>query len=116
MSLEQGSAEEAGEYLGFLARFETEEAWMAFVFLHLNFSRFERCHAAVGRHGVMASLRIYDLRGALVQELQAEQTNAELVLADRDIKITLSRVWGYLKFFDKLKLFFFIHYYLSANY
>jgi pheromone shutdown-related protein TraB len=34
----------------------------------------------------------------------AEQTGAELVLADRDIEITLKRVWGFLGFFSKLKL------------
>lgn len=34
----------------------------------------------------------------------AEQTGAELVLADRDIDITLRRVWGYLSFWSKLKL------------
>jgi pheromone shutdown-related protein TraB len=35
----------------------------------------------------------------------AEQTGAELVLADRDIEITLKRVWGYLGFWNKVKLF-----------
>jgi pheromone shutdown-related protein TraB len=34
----------------------------------------------------------------------AEQTGAQLVLADRDIEITLKRVWGYLGFWSKLKL------------
>lgn len=34
----------------------------------------------------------------------AEQTGATLVLADRDIDITLKRVWGYLGFWTKLKL------------
>ena len=34
----------------------------------------------------------------------AEKTGAELVLADRDIQITLKRVWGYLGFWNKLKL------------
>jgi pheromone shutdown-related protein TraB len=34
----------------------------------------------------------------------AEQIHAELVLADRDIEITLKRVWGYLGFWSKLKL------------
>ncbi|MBN1507045.1 MAG: TraB/GumN family protein [Sedimentisphaerales bacterium] len=34
----------------------------------------------------------------------AEQTQAQLVLADRDIEITLKRVWGYLGFWSKLKL------------
>jgi pheromone shutdown-related protein TraB len=34
----------------------------------------------------------------------AEQTKAELVLADRDIEITLKRVWGYLGFWSKTKL------------
>jgi pheromone shutdown-related protein TraB len=34
----------------------------------------------------------------------AEQTKAELVLADRDIETTLKRVWGYLGFWSKLKL------------
>jgi len=36
----------------------------------------------------------------------AEETKAELVLADRDIEITLKRVWGYLGFWNKLKLAF----------
>ncbi len=35
----------------------------------------------------------------------AEKTGAELVLADRNIEITLKRVWGYLGFWDKIKLF-----------
>jgi pheromone shutdown-related protein TraB len=34
----------------------------------------------------------------------AEKNNAELVLADRDIQITLKRVWGSLSFWNKLKL------------
>ncbi len=34
----------------------------------------------------------------------ADETRAELVLADRDIEITLKRVWGYLGFWSKLKL------------
>ena len=34
----------------------------------------------------------------------AEETKAELVLADRDIEITLKRVWGYLGFWSKTKL------------
>jgi pheromone shutdown-related protein TraB len=34
----------------------------------------------------------------------ADQTKAELVLADRDIEITLKRVWGYLGFWSKCKL------------
>ncbi len=34
----------------------------------------------------------------------AEQTGAQLVLADRDIEITLKRVWGYLGLGSKLKL------------
>jgi pheromone shutdown-related protein TraB len=34
----------------------------------------------------------------------AEQTGAQLILADRDIEITLKRVWGYLRFRSKLKL------------
>jgi len=34
----------------------------------------------------------------------AEQTGAQLVLADRDIDITLKRVWGYLGLWSKLKL------------
>jgi len=34
----------------------------------------------------------------------AEETKAELVLADRDIEITLKRVWGYLRFWSKVKL------------
>jgi pheromone shutdown-related protein TraB len=35
----------------------------------------------------------------------SEKTGAELVLADRNIEITLKRVWGYLGFWSKLKLF-----------
>jgi len=35
---------------------------------------------------------------------QAEKSGAELVLADRDIEITLKRVWGYLGFWNKLKM------------
>jgi len=35
---------------------------------------------------------------------QARQINAELVLADRKIEITLKRVWGYLGFWNKMKL------------
>jgi pheromone shutdown-related protein TraB len=34
----------------------------------------------------------------------AEKTGAELVLADRDIDITLKRVWGHLSFWNKFKL------------
>lgn len=34
----------------------------------------------------------------------AEETGAQLVLADRDIEITLKRVWGYLGLKSKLKL------------
>jgi pheromone shutdown-related protein TraB len=34
----------------------------------------------------------------------AESTGAQLVLADRDIEITLKRVWGYLGIWSKLKL------------
>jgi pheromone shutdown-related protein TraB len=34
----------------------------------------------------------------------AEQTGAALVLADRDVEITLKRVWGYLGFWRKLML------------
>jgi pheromone shutdown-related protein TraB len=36
----------------------------------------------------------------------AKETGAELVLADREIQITLKRVWGYLTFWNKLKLAF----------
>ena len=35
---------------------------------------------------------------------EAEKTGAELVLADRRIEVTLRRVWGYLGFWNKLKL------------
>ncbi len=35
---------------------------------------------------------------------QAQNINAELVLADRPIDITLKRVWGYLGFWSKVKL------------
>jgi pheromone shutdown-related protein TraB len=35
----------------------------------------------------------------------AEETGANLVLADRNIEITLRRVWGYLGFWNKVKLF-----------
>lgn len=34
----------------------------------------------------------------------ADETGADLVLADRDIEVTLKRVWGYLGFWNKLKL------------
>jgi pheromone shutdown-related protein TraB len=34
----------------------------------------------------------------------AKQRNARLILADRDIEITLKRVWGYLGFWNKMKL------------
>ncbi len=36
----------------------------------------------------------------------AEQTNVKLVLADREIEVTLKRLWGNLTFFNKLKLFY----------
>lgn len=35
---------------------------------------------------------------------QAKEINAQLVLADRDVEITLRRVWGYLGFWHKIKL------------
>lgn len=35
----------------------------------------------------------------------AEKNGAKLILADRDIQITLKRVWGYLNFWNKLKMF-----------
>ena len=35
---------------------------------------------------------------------QSEETGAELVLADREIEITLKRVWGYLNFWNKMKM------------
>ncbi len=35
---------------------------------------------------------------------QSEKTGASLVLADREIEITLKRVWGYLNFWNKLKM------------
>ncbi len=35
---------------------------------------------------------------------QAKKMDANLVLADRDVQITLKRVWGYLGFWNKLKL------------
>jgi pheromone shutdown-related protein TraB len=34
----------------------------------------------------------------------AKQRNVRLILADRDIEITLKRVWGYLGFWNKMKL------------
>ncbi len=34
----------------------------------------------------------------------AKKRNARLILADRDIEITLKRVWGYLGFWNKMKL------------
>jgi len=37
---------------------------------------------------------------------QAEAGQARLVLADRDVNVTLKRVWGYLGFWQKLKLLF----------
>lgn len=36
----------------------------------------------------------------------AEENDAELILADRNIQITFKRVWGGLGFFEKLKLIF----------
>ncbi|MHC4639920.1 MAG: TraB family protein [Planctomycetota bacterium] len=36
---------------------------------------------------------------------QAKKTGANLILADRKIEITLKRVWGYLGFWNKMKLF-----------
>jgi len=35
---------------------------------------------------------------------QSEKTGATLILADREIEITLKRVWGYLNFWNKLKM------------
>jgi len=35
----------------------------------------------------------------------ARDVGAEVILADRDVNITLKRVWGYLGFFKKMKLF-----------
>ncbi len=35
---------------------------------------------------------------------QAESIGAELVLADRNVEITLKRVWGFLNFWNKLKM------------
>ena len=35
---------------------------------------------------------------------QAKQRGAQLVLADREIEITLKRVWGYLGFWQKMKM------------
>jgi len=37
---------------------------------------------------------------------QAHATGSELILADREIETTLKRVWGYLGFWNKMKLFF----------
>jgi pheromone shutdown-related protein TraB len=34
----------------------------------------------------------------------ANATDTQLILADRDVEITLKRVWGYLSFWNKLKL------------
>jgi len=34
----------------------------------------------------------------------AERTGANLVLADRDIEVTFKRIWGYLGFWNKMKL------------
>ncbi|MCP4717486.1 MAG: TraB family protein, partial [Deltaproteobacteria bacterium] len=34
----------------------------------------------------------------------AQKTGAELVLADREVEITLKRVWGYLNLWNKLKM------------
>lgn len=38
----------------------------------------------------------------------AQDIGAEVVLADRDVNITLKRVWGYLSFWKKLKLIYLI--------
>ncbi len=45
----------------------------------------------------------------------AAQINAELVLADRDIDITLKRVWGSLSFWYKMKMMFHFLYALLDN-
>jgi len=45
----------------------------------------------------------------------AAQINAELVLADRDIDITLKRVWGSLGFWYKMKMMFHFLYTLFDN-
>ena len=45
----------------------------------------------------------------------AAQINAELVLADRDIDITLKRVWGSLNFWYKMKMMFHFLYALFDN-
>ncbi|ACV69035.1 TraB/GumN family protein [Desulfohalobium retbaense] len=37
---------------------------------------------------------------------QADATGAHLVLADRDVQITLRRVWGYLSWWQKIKMAF----------
>jgi len=43
----------------------------------------------------------------MIQGIQsAEETGANLVLADRDISTTFSRIWGKMNFFGKFKLFF----------
>jgi hypothetical protein len=60
MTIEEGSANEARAYLDILAKFDSEDARCAFVFLHLSFSRFCGCRAVVGEHGVMRSMRILD--------------------------------------------------------
>ncbi len=43
----------------------------------------------------------------MIQAIQsAQENNIELVLADRDIQITFTRIWRKLSFFGKIKLFF----------
>ncbi|WP_462325061.1 TraB/GumN family protein [Desulfoplanes sp.] len=37
---------------------------------------------------------------------QARLSGAQLVCADRNVEVTLKRVWGYLGFFSKMKMFF----------
>ena len=35
---------------------------------------------------------------------KAEETGAEVVLADRDIRVTMSRTWRLMRFFSKIKI------------
>lgn len=46
---------------------------------------------------------------------QAKQNGAELVLADREIEITLKRVWGYLGLWNKMKMIMVLTMSIFAN-
>lgn len=70
---------------------------MLFLLAHLALSSFQR---KMGEQlGVKPGAELM----AAVEK--AKEQGAELVLADRDVQITLKRTWGNLSFFDKLQVF-----------